>query len=509
VLAAALLGVALVAGGWGVATLFQLRRPTADVPAAAVASAPTRIAVLPFENLSRAPDDDWLSGAFSDSITFGLAPLESLVLIPRESIADLLREHDAREGAALSGSVIDSLARVLRVRYYVHGTYQRVGDEIRVVARLVDVASGIIRTQERVTDRSGNLMALQDELARRVAVSLQVVPALERRGTVALAAYRAVTEGRGLYGAGLFSEAAAKAEEATRLDGGYADAWALLGKARSRTAAPSVTVGVRVGDPLRDALAAARRAIELNPASYDGYIALALSYRELSQVDLWRAAALEAVRRNPRMAEGYALLADSYNGTVNWSCGRERDPARAEEHYRTALEIDPGALFVWGNRAWNLCVSGQGERALAVIDEARRLYPGGRPVLRQSGFVHISLGHLDEGEQLIRAAAPGNPSVFDRLFLAGVRLRRGDRSAAGALEEAIRLGGGYDYHLVGALFFLSAGEERPGLSHLEAAIGADGACTAYIDATRWPMVVAVRDRAPVQALLRKYGRAPR
>jgi TolB-like protein len=197
-------------------------------PTAPVASAPVRIAVLPFENLTRAADEDWLSGAFSDSITFGLSPLESLVLIPRESIVDLLRQHDVREGSALSGRVVDGLARVLRVRYYVHGTYERVGDEIRVVARLVDVKSGEIRAQERVTDRAGNLMALQDEVARRVAAALQVAPAIERRETPAPAAYRAVTEGRGLYGAGLFREAAGKAEETVRLDSNYADAWALL-----------------------------------------------------------------------------------------------------------------------------------------------------------------------------------------------------------------------------------------------------------------------------------------
>jgi serine/threonine protein kinase len=57
VLAAVVLSVILVAAGWAVATLFQLRRPSANAPAMSAASAPTRMAVLPFENLSRADDD--------------------------------------------------------------------------------------------------------------------------------------------------------------------------------------------------------------------------------------------------------------------------------------------------------------------------------------------------------------------------------------------------------------------------------------------------------------------
>lgn len=464
-----------------------------------------RIVVLPFENLTRAGDDDWLSGAFSDSITFGLGSVEPLALIPRESIVDLLKQHGAREGGAIGATVVDNLVSVLRVRYYVRGTYQRAGHEIRVVARLVDAETGAIKAQERVTDSTERLMAVQDDLARRFAAALQVAPSLNRHAAPATAAYRAVTEERGFYGAGLFGDAAGKAEEAVRLDGSYADAWALLGKARARLASPAlaVTDGL-VSTMLQDALAAAGRAVELDPGLYDGHIALALAYRERSQLDLWRGAAREAIRRNPRMAEGYALLADSYNAQVFWGCGRDRDPARAEQNYRTALDLDPAALFVWGNRASNLYASGEPQRALAVIDEARHMYPGGRPVLRQAGSIRIFLGQLDEGEELTRSAALSAPSALDRLFLAGARLQRGDPSAAAELEAAVGLRGGYADHLTAAGFFFVANDEARGLVHLEDAFRADAACAALVDLTEMPLLVAARGRAPVRELTRKY-----
>jgi tetratricopeptide (TPR) repeat protein len=349
-------------------------------------------------------------------------------------------------------------------------------------------------------------MAVQDDLARRFAAALQVGPSLNRRAAPATAAYRAVTEGRGFYGAGLFSEAAGKAEEAVRVDSNYADAWALLGKARARSAAPSVGTGGPVSATLQEALAAAGRAVELDPGLYDGHIALALGYRERAQSDLWRSAAQEAIRRNPRTAEGYALLADSYNAQVYWGCGRDRDPARAEQNYRAALDLDPAALFVWGNRAWNFYASGEPQRALAVIDEARHLYPGGRPVLRQAGSIRIFLGQLDEGEELTRSAALSAPSALDRLFLAGARLQRGDPSAAAELEAAVRLRGGYADHLTAAEFYFVTNHEARGLAHLEDAFKADAACAALVDMTKMPLLVAARSRPPVRELIRKYLR---
>jgi len=502
-LAGALLIASVALVVWGVTAVFDVRRRSIDQPAG-LESGRVRIVVLPFENLTRVADDDWLSGAFSDSITFGLGSVEPLALIPRESVVDLLKQRGAREGSALGATVVGDLVRVLRVRYYVRGTYQREGAEIRVVARLVDAETGAIKAQERVTDSTDRLMAVQDDLARRFAAALQVSPIVARRAAPAPTAYRAVTEGRGFYGAGLFSEAAAKAEEAVRLDSNYADAWALLGKARARSAAPSVSAGGPVGSTLREALAAAGRAVELDPALYDGHIALALGYRERLQTDLWRGAAREAIGRNPRMAEGYALLADSYNAQIYWGCGRDRDTGRAEQNYLTALDLDPAALYVWGNRAWNLYASGEPRRALDVIDEARRLYPGGRPVLRQAGDIRILLGQLDEGEELARAAALSAPSALDRLFLAGARMQRGDPSAEAELEAAVRLRGGYADHLTAAEFLFVTNNEARGLVHLEDAFRIDPACAALVDTTKLPILTGARDRASVRALIRKY-----
>ena len=116
---------------------------------------PHRLVVLPFENLSGQPGDQWLAGAFADSLTLGLRHSENLVLVNRERVVEL-------------NGAVNEIVRALGVRYYVSGTYQRVGEDVRVVARLVDVTSGTIVVQESLTDRFARLLHLQDDLAGRL-----------------------------------------------------------------------------------------------------------------------------------------------------------------------------------------------------------------------------------------------------------------------------------------------------------------------------------------------------
>ena len=68
--------------------------------------------------------------------------------------------------------MVRELTQALGVSYYVHGTYQRVGDDIKVVARLVEADSGTIRAQESLTGRFTQILQLEDDLARKFADSL-------------------------------------------------------------------------------------------------------------------------------------------------------------------------------------------------------------------------------------------------------------------------------------------------------------------------------------------------
>ncbi len=267
--------------------------------ATAVDSAgPHRLIVPSFENLSGQGDDEWLGAALSDSLAFGLRHVENIIIVNRQH----------------AGAFTDpqQLFNALDVRYCVRGSYQRVGEDIKVLVRLIHAHTGTIAVQESVTDRFSNLLALEDTLAARFAAAFEQTrsEAIPRR-TASLSAYKRLSQARELQLTGRYEEAAHDLELAVKHDPEYADAWALLANNYGRLTSPATADDSERAEFLHKALAAARRAVQLDPALYEGQVALALAYRGIEEVELWRTAALKATELNPRLPEAYVLLGQS------------------------------------------------------------------------------------------------------------------------------------------------------------------------------------------------------
>ncbi len=471
----------------------------------------TRIAVLPFENLTADRSDDWLAGAFSDSITAGLADVESLICISRDRIVELYRQRGILEAAPVDASTLMHVSDALGVRYYVHGSYQKLGDEIKVVARLVDGRDGSIRAQETVTDAVARLLAVEDDLANRFSQRLEAgrravaAPAAEASS---LEAYRAVVEARVAYTSGAtLPEALAMLQRAVELDPRYAQAWALLAKTKARMAAPaSYTTG-----PLRElryaALADARRAIALDPTLHEAYVALALAHRETEQALPWRAAAEQAIALNPRMAEAYALLADWYAATPSFGCSRDHDARRAETNFRTALRLDPLLAHAWGNLAHHLVWNGQVDRALQVTDEALRSLPGNLGIRRARTHALVLSGRLAEADDEVRAlAAPIGPSiVYHRWLQATIALKRGAGETAGREFDAILASvpeTGYAFRV--ALSYFLADQPDKALTLIDGAVERNRDCATF--AATSPAFAPYRDTPAFRARLASWKR---
>jgi TolB-like protein len=90
-----------------------------------------RLVVLPFENLTGQSGDDWLAGAFSDSLTLGLQTLRGVIVVSQERVIELYHLQEVKEAGVLNPQLVRRLLRLFNARYYVHGSYQRVGEQIR------------------------------------------------------------------------------------------------------------------------------------------------------------------------------------------------------------------------------------------------------------------------------------------------------------------------------------------------------------------------------------------
>src|SRR5262249_19395825 len=116
------------------------------------------IAVLPFANLSRDPQQDYFSDGITEDITTELSRFSELMVIGRNSAFQY------------KGKAVDlrQVGRELGARYLLEGSVRRTGDRIRITAQLVDGATGAHRWAERYDRELVDVVAVQDEVARTI-----------------------------------------------------------------------------------------------------------------------------------------------------------------------------------------------------------------------------------------------------------------------------------------------------------------------------------------------------
>lgn len=482
-----------------ISTATAARTPSDDIT-----TEKTRVAILPFDNLSGQPEDRWLATAFADSLTFGLQARGNLLPVSRTGIGNYQdRSRDATERL----EAIDGFCRSLGARYYVDGSYHKVGDELRVVARLVEVGSGNILTQERATGRTADLLQLEDELAQRFGGSLGSEQLLMgRRAEASAAAQRLLSEARRLYVSGRIEDAMETAKLVVEIAPGDAEAWALLAKTYSRLGGVSHFTGGSREWYQTQSLVAATRAIGLDCCSYEAHVAVALASREMGRVRPWRAAATKAIEVGRRPAEAYVLLGDSY--TENVFCGYEprgttRLPASYAEH---AVRLDPTVHRYWANLAHHLMFAGRYEESVRVAYEGLELHPESSVIKSQLVLVLMSLGRLDEAQRVLNEAIGGrtSPTLEQTGRQATIDLWRGGPDAPAVFRNVLAAGP-REWQVAIALAYLDAELVAPALAHLETACKADRACARFLLATQSPYMEPFHANREVLSLLGDYG----
>jgi serine/threonine protein kinase len=449
---------------------------------------PHRLMVLPFDNVSRQREDEWLAPALADSLTFGLRNLEQILIVSRQQTDAASDPHHIFE--------------TLGVRYCVTGSYQRVGDDLKVLARLVEAPTGAIVVQESLTDRFTNLLALQDDIAARFAASFEQtrsVPSPSR--TSSLPAYKRLAQARELRLTAHYEDAARQLEIAVRQDETYAEAWALLANSYARLTSPAASDDDARANYQGKAKAAAARAMLLDGQSYDAHIALALVFRGLHDVERWRAAALKASELNPRMAEAFVLLGQSFFAAPTWGLARHRDGDLAERYLRKGVHLDP--RFGLGHNAlvYHLLWAGRAGEALQAADDALRVLPDHVDLLRARAMTLLNLGRVTEAEdQLVPLATEKTDSVQDEWALAAIDLLRGRAErAAPRLAAVIARGPRSVREIQTALIYCKAGDFAKAAAHLAAGAAADSSCYGFV--ADCPAFAAYRGEPAIAAVL--------
>ena len=132
-------------------------------PAAAGASA---VAVLPFENISGQPQDDWLGAGIAESVLADLETRNIAVIGPAALLAEAQREGT---DLAVERNAI-ALSRRLGAAWLVTGGYQHLGYLLRITGRVVDVRTGAVTSTVKVDGQRENLFELQDRIVAELAL---------------------------------------------------------------------------------------------------------------------------------------------------------------------------------------------------------------------------------------------------------------------------------------------------------------------------------------------------
>ncbi|HEV7704362.1 MAG TPA: protein kinase, partial [Gemmatimonadaceae bacterium] len=278
------------------------RRAPHAVPAAAEKS----LVVLPLATVGGDTSNSYLGEGISDEVTNKLAQVPGLRVAGRSSAI-----HIAHAGVSAQDA-----ARSLGVAMALDGTVRRAGGRVRVMVELTNGSNGSVIWRDSYDRAAADIFAVQDDIARAIAVQLQVTlsgaGATAAGGTRDVAAYDLYLKAMYLFrrrGGGI-AEAISDFDQATARDSSFARAWAGLSSAL--TVSPSY-LDNRVSDVLPRAVDAAQRAVRLDSTLSEAHLALGYALAEKfdwphAEAELRRAIALDPSAAEPRFRLSYLMI---------------------------------------------------------------------------------------------------------------------------------------------------------------------------------------------------------
>lgn len=325
---------------------------------------PNTIAILPFDDLSQAGDSQYLGDGVSDTVIHTLSQFDALSVTARTS-SFAYRDLDLPIG---------QLADELGVAHLLEGSVQREGDDVRVIARLVDTASGTELWSGYFDRPLASIFAVQDEIAQSVVVALQST-VLDELSTKmrepyrpSLAAYEAALKGREAMAEdnpGAYERAIALLERAITLDPEYARAYLDLGRARLKLAV--LQRSASRAEIVRESMEMAEKALGIDPLLADAHAALGQSHVARKEFDQAQAAFARALELNPNSIAAYEGLADLAQTTRQYESGLD--------YARRMMELDPASGAAQVRVARFLWALSRAEEAVVNTREAIRRNP--------------------------------------------------------------------------------------------------------------------------------------
>jgi TolB-like protein/class 3 adenylate cyclase len=379
------------------------------------------IAVLPFQNMSGDPEQEYFADGVVEDIITALSRFNSLFVIARNS-------SFTYKGRAVD---IKQVGRDLGVRYVLEGSVRKAAGRVRITGQLIEVATGAHLWADRFDRALEDIFDLQDQVTAKVvaAVAPRVTDAeielVRRKPPGSLTAYDLYLKGSALFEKRTLQahqEARALFEQAIARDPAFSSPYAMLVRCHSTA---------KLHGWPRDQAQAEQEVRRL-----------AAIVSELGNDD--------------------ALALSSTGFGLAWVC---RDYDRAAAFVDRALSVNPNLVHAWMNRAMVSSFAGDQPAAMAHFTRARRISPIGPDYYLVQGYLaycHLLLGEIDEAIRCGTDAVTHQPHwVAGHVVTTAALALKGDLEAARrGLLHVLHLSPGLTASGVDATWSYRAAEDR-------------------------------------------------
>jgi TolB-like protein/Flp pilus assembly protein TadD len=394
------------------------------------------MAVLPFADLSPEKDQDYFCEGIAEETINALVKVESLRVAWRTSAFQIKETiSDIRE-----------IGQKLGVDTVLGGSVRKAGNRLRITAQLINVADGYHIWSERYDRELKDVFEIQDEIAQSIVEALQVElsptdkEGIKKGAETDVQAYDYYLRGRKAFyefrkqG---FEQARQMFARALVIDPKYARAYAGVADCCSFL----YMYFESNQDNLREADAAARRAIEINPDSAEAHASRGLAVSLSRDYDEAARAFEAAIRLDTKLFEAYYFYARSLLAEGNLE--------KSAEYFAKASEVNPqdyqAASFL------GMAYAGLGKheesnvalrRTIEVIEKHLELHPDDTRALDLGAAAHATLGNREEATALAAKATtidPENPSVLYNVACTYALIGETDKSID-CLEQSISSG---------------------------------------------------------------------
>jgi eukaryotic-like serine/threonine-protein kinase len=421
----------LVAGAAGIAVIVAIalalssdtlrRRLFGAAPTAQIHS----LAVLPLENYSRDPEQDYFADGMTEALITDLSKISALRVISRTSAMQY-------KGVKKS---LPEIARELQVDAVIEGSVERAGDRVRITAQLIQAKNDEHLWADSYDRDLRDVLSLQDDVARQIAAQVQVklTPQEQKQlaspGSTNPEAYQLYLQGRFHWNKGdepNLKKSIEYYQQALGKDPNYALAYA--GLADSYSAFSDWYSPPRQVMP--QAKAAAVKALKLDESLAAAHNSLCVIYT-IYDWD-WQGAEKEcrrAIELNPSFADAHDNYATYLSAIGQW------DKMAAE--LRRAEELDPLSFHIYSDGASDFFSAHQYDQGVEQAQKAIELQPDFFQAHSWLALIYVQMGRLPEAVVEAQKGAQVSDSALAKGFLGYVYAAAGKERQARKVVEGL------------------------------------------------------------------------